>query len=284
VSAADALTAAASPAGHAGDARSRLDVVLFTSNLLGIEAAAAVAAMDEVRSLHVVTTSLPRPGTVLERVRKTYRHFGPAGLLASVRARLPRPLCSRPKPRLADEVARRVPSAVHLHYPDLHAPEGLAHLRSLRPDLGIVFACYRLRRSLFSIPRLGTLNLHLGKAPEFRGSSPGFYELLAGVPEVGVTVHRVDDGLDSGPILLQRTFPLDPTPPGDPIDYLGALQREVLVPAGAALMAEAVRLVARGAAVETPQPSVGVRPRRRATWAQQRELRKVVSARRRAVR
>ena len=67
---------------------------------------------------------------------------------------------------------------------------------------------------------------HLGKAPEFRGSSPGFYELLAGVPQVGVTVHRVDDGLDSGPILLQRTFPLDPAPTGDPIQYLAALQRE----------------------------------------------------------
>ena len=145
-------------------------------------------------------------------------------------------------------------------------------------------ACYRLQRSLFSIPGLGTLNLHLGKAPEFRGSSPGFYELLAGVPQVGVTVHRVDDGLDSGPILLQRTFPLDPAPTGDPIQYLATLQREVLVPAGAALMAEAVRLEARGAAVEMPQPPTGFRSRRRATWAQQRELRKVVSDRRRAAR
>ena len=76
---------------------------------------------------------------------------GPAGLAASVRARLPRPLSPGPSPRLADEIARRVPSAVHLHYPDLHAPECLAHLRSLRPDLGIVFACYRLRRPLFAI-------------------------------------------------------------------------------------------------------------------------------------
>lgn len=256
-----------------------LDVVLFTSNLMGLEVAAAVAEVDEVRSLHVVTTCLPRPGTVLERVRKTYRYYGPAGLLASARTRLPRPL-SRPAPCLADEVARRVPSAIHLHHPDLHAPESLACLRALRLDLGLVFACYRLRRSLFSIPRLGTLNLHLGKAPEFRGSSPGFYELLSGVREIGVTVHRVDDDLDSGPILLQRTFPLDPVPPGDPIRYLGALQRDLLVPAGAALVAEAVRREAWGEAIERPQPASGTRPRRRATWAQQRELRRVVAARR----
>ena len=260
-----------------------LDVVLFTSNLMGVEVAAAVAALVEVRTLHLVTTSLPRPRTVLDRARKTYRYYGPAGLLASVRARLPGPLAPAPVPRLADEIARRVPSAVHIHYADLHAPECVAHMRALRPDLGIVFACYLLRRSLFAIPRLGTLNLHLGKAPEFRGSSPGFYELLAGVPEVGVTVHRVDDGLDSGPILLQRTFPLDPAPAGDPLCYLARLQRDVLVPAGAALMAEAVRLEARGETVARPQPSAGGRPRRRATWAQQRALRKVV-ARRRATR
>jgi hypothetical protein len=257
-----------------------LDVVLFTSNPLGLEVAAAVAALAEVRSLHVVTTSLPRPRTALERVKKTYRFAGPPGLIAATRARLPRPFSTAPAPRLADEVARRIPSAVHLHYPDLHAPECLSCLRSLRPDLGLVFACYLLRRTLFAIPRLGTLNLHLGRPPEFRGSSPGFYELLAGVPEIGVTVHRVDDGLDSGPILLQRSYPLDVAPPGDPMRFLGRLQREVLVPAGAAMMAEAVRLEARGEAVEVPQASGGGRPRPRATWAQQRELRRVVAVRR----
>ena len=260
----------------------RLRVVLFTSSLMGLEVADAVAALGEVRSLDIVTTSLPRPGTALERLRKTYRYFGPPGVLASVRARLPRPISPPPAPSLVEAAGRRRPFAGHRHYADLHAPECLAHVRSLRPDLGIVFACYRLRASLFAIPRLGTLNLHLGKAPEFRGSSPGFYELLAGVPEVGVTVHRVDDGLDSGPILLQRTRPLDLTPAGDPIGYLATLQREVLVPAGAALMAEAVRRVARGEAAERPQSDGGTRPRRRATWAQQRELRRVVADRARS--
>lgn len=260
--------------------RRALDVVLFTSNRLGIEVAAAVAALDEVRSIHIITTALPRPRTVLERVRKTYRYFGPAGLLASVRTRLPGSLSPAPLPSLADEIARHVPSAVHLHHPDLHSPGCLAQVSSLRPDLGLVFACYRLRRSLFAMPRLGTLNLHLGKAPEFRGSSPGFYEMLAGVSEVGVTVHRVDDRLDAGPILLQRTFPLDPAPAGDPLRYLATLQREVLVPAGAAMMAEVVKREAHGGAVAVPQAGAGTRPRPRATWAQQRELRRVVSRRR----
>ncbi|HWB42190.1 MAG TPA: formyltransferase family protein [Gemmatimonadales bacterium] len=260
-------------------ARQGLDVVLFTSHPMGIAAAAAVAALAEVRSLHIITTTLPRPRRPLDRVRRAYRFQGPAGLLAMVRAHLPRPFAPAPGPSLADAIARRLPAAVHLHYPDLHAPESLACVRSLRPDLGLVFACYRLRHSLFGIPRLGTLNLHLGRAPEFRGSSPGFYELLEGVSEVGVTVHRVDDGLDSGPILLQRGVPLDLAPREDPIRYLAAFQAEVLVPAGAALLADAVRQVARGESVAVPQAHEG-RLRRRATWAQQRELRKVVAARR----
>jgi hypothetical protein len=62
--------------------------------------------------------------------------------------------------------------------------------------------------------------------------------------------------------------------------YLARLQRETLVPAGAAMMAEAVRLLARGEAVEVPQAAACGRPHRRATWAQQRELRRVVAGRR----
>jgi folate-dependent phosphoribosylglycinamide formyltransferase PurN len=256
-------------------------VALFTSNLLGLDVARAIAGVGEVRCLHVITTSLRRPPGALERISKTYRFGGPRALVEAALARLPGPLRRR-VPTLAEEATWRCPLAVHRHFADVHAPECLAYVRSLDADLGVVFGCHLLRRELFSIPRLGTLNLHLGKPPEFRGSSPGFYEMLTGVPEVGVTVHQVDDGLDSGPILLQRAFPLDLTPEGDPLKYLGRLQREVLVPAGAGMVAEAVRLLARNEAVAIPQVRNGTRPRRRATWAQQRELRRVV-ARRRAV-
>jgi hypothetical protein len=258
-------------------ARAGLDLVFFTSSPLGIEAAAALVGLPEVRSVHLITTSLPRPRSPVERLLKTWRYYGPAGLLASVRSRLP---MAPAAPSLADLAARVIPAAVHFHYADLHSADCLDHIRRLRPDLGIVFACYRLQRNLFEIPRLGTLNLHLGKAPDFRGSSPGFYELLAGVPEIGVTVHWVDDDLDTGPIVRQRTFPLDTAPPGDPIRYLSALQRTVLVPAGAALLADAVRGEAYGESVLLPQPAGGGRPHRRATWAQQRMLRRIVAARR----
>ena len=162
-------------------------------------------------------------------------------------------------------VARRCPGATHIHCDDLHAPESLARLQALAPDLGIVFATYRLRRVLFGIPRMGCLNLHLGRAPEFRGSSPGFYEMLEGVPEVGVTVHRVSEHLDGGPILLQEVFPLDIAPPGDPMDYLKRYQAEMLVPHGIRMMVRAVERVARGVNEERAQTGDLIRARARRT-------------------
>lgn len=183
----------------------------------------------------------------------------------------------------SDELGRLVrgacPGARHIHCDDLHAPESLATLRALAPDLGVVFATYRLGHEVFSIPRRGCVNLHLGRAPEYRGSSPGFYEMLDGVPEVGVTVHRVSEKLDGGPILLQETFPLDLAPAQDPMDYLKRYQAEVLVPQGIRLMSLAVQRVAQGLDEERKQGS-GSRPRPRATFRLQQELRRRVARRR----
>jgi methionyl-tRNA formyltransferase len=169
--------------------------------------------------------------------------------------------------------------ACSIHCDDLHTPSSIARLRELAPDLGIVFATYPLRPELFTIPRLGCLNLHLGRAPEFRGSSPGFYEMLEGVPEVGVTIHRVSEGLDAGPILLQEVFPLDLAPQEDPISYLQQYQAEILIPNGIRLMARAVERMAQGTAEERSQPA-GHRPRRRASHRLKQELRRLVAARR----
>jgi folate-dependent phosphoribosylglycinamide formyltransferase PurN len=260
----------------------RLTLVVFTAGRLGIELAGRLAGVPEVGALHLVTTDLPgRDRGVMERARLTWHRGGPPGVAHALAGRLLRPFRTSEAETLAGYAAEHCPRATHQHLPDLHSPHALARVGALAPDLGVVFGCYRLRRELFAIPRLGTLNLHLGRAPDFRGSSPGFYEMLDGVPEIGVTVHRVDDGLDSGPILLQESFPLDLAPEGDPLTYLQELQGRVLLPNGARLMADAVGRIARGEVVERPQ-APGGRPRPRATWALKQELRRVV-ARRRAV-
>jgi folate-dependent phosphoribosylglycinamide formyltransferase PurN len=257
-----------------------LSLVVITSAGMGVELAGKLALLREVRSLTVVTTRvMPGTRTPWQKLRGIYQADGLAGLLRSAASRV-RPWEGSTAGNLARRVAQRCPGARHLHFDDLHAPESLAVLASLAPDLGVVFAAYRLKPSVFSIPRLGCLNLHLGLAPEFRGSSPAFYEMLEGVPTVGVTVHRIDERLDSGPIIMQESFPIDLAPREDPIAYLRRYQTEVLIPNGIRMMADAVRAAARGSLTERPQRPALRAPRRRATYRLKRALRRQVAWRR----
>lgn len=259
---------------------SRLNVVVLTSAAMGVELAASLIELSEVGAMTVVTTRvMPGRRGLWEKLRGIHHHDGLPGVLRAAVGRVRSSF--RPDGQaLAQVVALRCPGARHLHCDDLHAPESLALLRSLAPDLGVIFAAYRLKPEVFTIPRLGCLNLHLGHAPEFRGSSPAFYEMLEGVPAVGVTVHRVSEGLDAGPIISQESFPLDLAPKEDAVSYLRRYQAEVLIPNGLRLMAEAVRRFARGPVDGRPQPP-GARPvRRRATYQLKRELRRRVARRR----
>jgi methionyl-tRNA formyltransferase len=248
---------------------------------MGIELAARLAVLDEVRSLTVVTTrTAPHRHGWLEKLRRLHRYDGPAGILREMAGRVRRLFGPNRREALARAVATRCPAARHLHCDDLHAAESIALLHSLAPDLGVVFAAYRLQPKVFTIPRLGCLNLHLGHAPEFRGSSPAFYELLEGVPEVGITVHRISEKLDAGPVIAQESFPLDLAPKQDPVSYLCRYQAEVLVPNGIRMMAEAVRQIAQGRVEERAQPLSPAPPRSRATYELKRELRRRVAIRR----
>lgn len=256
-----------------------LNLVVLTSAAMGIELAAALAVLNEVKSLTVVTTRITAGrSNWWKKLRGIHRHDGTAGLLRAALARIRRSQSGGQA--LASTVSLRCPGARHFHCDDLHAAESLALLRSLGPDLGVVFAAYRLKPEVFTIPRLGCLNLHLGYAPEFRGSSPGFYEMLEGVPTVGVTVHRISARLDAGPIIAQKSFAIDLAPKEDPVLYLQRYQAEVLIPNGQRLMAEAVQGIARGQVEERPQPPAAGPPRRRATYRLKRELRRRVALRR----
>ena len=258
---------------------SGLNVVVLTSAAMGVELAASLSQLEEVHSITVVTTRVMRRRRRLwEKLWETLYYDGPAGIARAGAESIIRLLGGGQS--LAEIVAARCPGSTHLHCDDLHDAESLALLRGLAPDLGVVFACYRLNSDVFTIPRLGCLNLHLGRAPRFRGTSPAFYEMLESEPAVGVTIHRVTEALDAGPIVAQESFPLDLAPAGDPLAFLQRYQAEVLIPNGVRLMAEAVRRFARGE-VNTIQQPVGTAPvRKRATYRLKRELRRRVARRR----
>jgi len=146
---------------------------------------------------------------------------------------------------------------------DYHSAETQQLMISARPDLGVVYGTNIIKESVFTIPRLGSINLHQGLAPYYRGGPPIFWELFNGESEVGVTVHFVEAKVDSGPIVLQETVPLS-------YDYKYGLDYESFIAdfqselheRSARLVAEAVRLIAIGGPVTKVQDcSIGKRYR-----------------------
>lgn len=96
-----------------------------------------------------------------------------------------------------------LPNVRHLRVGAMNCEDILGELRAYAPDLGISLAAPILQAPLFEIPRHGTINLHKGKLPDYRGMPPAFWELLNGETRIGCTVHRVERGLDTGPILVE---------------------------------------------------------------------------------
>jgi len=81
-------------------------------------------------------------------------------------------------------------------------------LRSIGPDI-IVLGCSRIiRENIINIPKIGTLNAHPGLLPKYRGVQPLRWAIYNG-DGIGVTVHFVDKGVDTGPILMQRTVNIE---------------------------------------------------------------------------
>lgn len=82
-------------------------------------------------------------------------------------------------------------------------------LREWAPDLMVVAAYGQiLPREVLELPRLGCINLHASLLPRHRGASPIQAAILAGDPETGITVMAMDEGLDTGDILLKRSVPI----------------------------------------------------------------------------
>ena len=126
-------------------------------------------------------------------------------------------------------------------------PEFLDSVRALAPDLSIVVAYgHILPRDVIDLPRLGTLNIHASCLPVLRGAAPIQAAIRDGFAETGITIMRMVEALDAGPILLQRSVPIlaDET--------YGELQMR-LEELGAQTLIESLALLEAGAITETPQ-------------------------------
>jgi methionyl-tRNA formyltransferase len=113
----------------------------------------------------------------------------------------------------------------------LRAPEAMAQLQEWAPDL-IVVAAYGqiLRPAVLDLPRFGCVNVHGSLLPRWRGAAPIQAAILAGDGETGITIMKMDAGVDTGPMLSQRSIPIEPNDTaGKVFEKMSELGAELLV-------------------------------------------------------
>ena len=134
----------------------------------------------------------------------------------------------------------------------LRAPEAMSQLREWNPDLIVVAAFGQiLRPEVLELPRFGCLNVHASLLPRWRGAAPINAAILAGDDETGVTIMKMDAGLDTGPILAKRAIRLKPD------DTAGSVF-QALSTLGADLLLDILPDYLAGKLTPTPQPAEGV--------------------------
>ena len=127
----------------------------------------------------------------------------------------------------------------------------IAELRGLKPDLMVVVAYGQiLPQALLDVPPHGCLNVHTSLLPKYRGAAPIQWAIADGEPETGVTIMKMDAGLDTGPILATRRTPIMPTDDSQVLhDRLAQL--------GAELLVETIPDYVAGQILPQPQPVTG---------------------------
>jgi len=133
----------------------------------------------------------------------------------------------------------------------INAPAVVDQLRELNLDVLVVAAFGQFLRSTpLGLPRLGAVNIHASLLPKYRGAAPVAWAVIRGETETGVTTFVLDEGMDTGPLLLQRAVSIGPD------ETAGALESR-LAAVGADLIVESLEGVTSGQLVPTPQPAEG---------------------------
>lgn len=139
-------------------------------------------------------------------------------------------------------------AGISVHQPEkIRAPEVQTLLQSLEPDVIVIIAYGQIiPASLLPIPKFGWINLHASLLPKYRGAAPINWAIANGETKTGVTTMRIDAGMDTGEILLQKEMEIGATETAPEL----ALRMSEL---GAPLMAQTLRGMAEGSIAPRPQ-------------------------------
>lgn len=159
--------------------------------------------------------------------------------------------CKPEKPGEKPDALRAAAEAAGLkvfQLPSLKSPEAEQAMRDLDVDIGIMaYVLQFAPQSFVNIPKHGTIQFHPSLLPKYRGPSSINWPIARGDSQTGLTIFRPTDGLDEGPVILQKTCAIGPD------DTLGDVYFNKLFPLGVAAMLEAADLVVANEHQETVQ-------------------------------
>jgi len=137
---------------------------------------------------------------------------------------------------------------ISLHQPEkIRSPETRDLLQRLAPDCIVIIAYGQIIPApLLSIPRFGWINLHASMLPKYRGAAPINWAIANGETQTGLTTMRIDAGMDTGEMLLQKEIDIAPEETAPEL-------AQSMAEAGAPLMLETLRGIAAGKLVARPQ-------------------------------
>jgi methionyl-tRNA formyltransferase len=128
----------------------------------------------------------------------------------------------------------------------LKNPEFIESLKALKADLQIVVAFRMLPVMVWEMPRLGTVNLHGSLLPQYRGAAPIHWAVINGEKETGVTTFKLQHAIDTGDVLLQKSFEIGP-------DETTGEVHDRMKEIGASVLVETVKGIAENSLKETKQ-------------------------------
>ena len=179
---------------------------------------------------HAIVVERGTDGSAWQRLRDRIARSGVDGVIAAVRRRVRPEAAAQDGDGPAETPASgwealRTRGILVLEVESLSRPQGVEVVRALAPDVAVHAGAGILRKELLGVPKLATLNAHMGVLPRYRGMNVAEWAVLEGGP-VGCTVHVVDEGIDTGPILLVR--PCAPDSPSDIGSLRSVVDREQL--------------------------------------------------------
>jgi methionyl-tRNA formyltransferase len=155
------------------------------------------------------------------------------------------------QPTPVEREARRLGLAIHTPK-TLKDDAATGIFRAHSADIAVVVAYgLILPKSILEAPRLGCFNVHASLLPRWRGAAPINRSIMAGDSETGVTIMKMDEGLDTGAMAMAERVPIG-------VDMTAGELHDALKQVGADLIARALAASERGSLTLTPQPSTGV--------------------------